>query len=541
MSLTADILKYLFRFMSSTSISRLAMTSKVNNYVISRALINHIDYANRLDSNYPNIARLLTEYRTFNNKSINTVVYKSLLCRISDLYNLKSDVVINVKEYELFDNTDPFKIGTEYFDYPELIIKLLRSSLYNELLEVCYFFHGMFGEYASKIKPTQCIRHAFVYNTNFFAKLISYGIIINQEWCDALAEWSYDNFEPLKRLLLKLESFGNYSESWSIALTIIRPSILIDWITQLLEGKPNLRAIKLYTYLSKFIEERRLTIYSNHLSTALNELKYRGNNSDVKTFIELLNHIVLEGSDFIVGPMFYPARLHNDTSVGALPVYRELEVFSGKKLMIERGLSDRQLIAILNYLRGTKELSPYTFDAYDLLYEIKTLDDRQYYDFLTDSIVDNDFSNLLRLLMDSRAKNYDPDENPLIEFARNEPELEAFKIMIRILTTNSPINDSFNIDKMINDLIKELLHNLNISRARKFLIVVIPLISDNELASEILTDSDYSNDYELIKILLENKKLKFNKKTIELAIWDAKERRDNRMTNLLKSYESINL
>lgn len=244
-------LNLILNYLTADDINNLSGTSRVNNYVIGIMLRKNSYYFERLEKYYPMSNNMLTSYLLNKKIRINHVIYRSLLCRMIDHYNLlhKSDLELKIysKEDVLKINDLPpnnlsyDKLGYNNMDYIKYFGLLNNyipgnkrnekgrknekntdnrhsdeihdtsdisdisdafgvsdiSGIYdNEILELCYFMQeSMNVIYPLSIKTVNsCYRDVFITNPSFFAKFISRVVLIGNVICLGLLRWSKNNY-----------------------------------------------------------------------------------------------------------------------------------------------------------------------------------------------------------------------------------------------------------------------------------------------------------------------------------------------------------
>ena len=451
--MNSDILSEILKYLSGDDVSSLSITCKISNVQMAMMFTDKF-FVRRLDFKFDEAQNQLQKW--FNdNKIINlTMIYriKSLLCRLLDINSRTSKESLRNGREPLFliisddllltrpDNGFPNK--EDINPYARIIITLINSRYFNELLELCYFFQNRYQSYIFANTLGGCFHDAFINHTPFFAKYLCYGVVMDTNICDWLADFSIKNQDPFKRLLIELERLGSYSHSFNISITITN-----------YERLSNKKYNKLFEFLLPFMIERRMILVDKS-----DEIINLGKESDYP-FSKLIKKIVRNDSHQRIAKGYniegipeysLPDIINKMTETWI--TYQQLEKVTGK-ISIRPNINIVDLHIASSYAKGIPygvgmsfDLADFfygirhSFDLCDLLLEIRNLTDEEYFFILEGSIGTFSIEVCQRLLLDSRAKSFVlPADLDLISY----PDMNDF---LQMITMNPP----FKIDALID-------------------------------------------------------------------------------------------
>ena len=559
-----DILRRIVCLLSAGDIVRLIQVSKLDNYVFSNLIKSNETSSARLGIHYPEAAKKLEGYINFKGERINLWKYRSLLCRIMDIYNLKNSgqlITIQVieprkeKSNEFIDHTpelsedllgevydedilirtpeiskdvknispksmsygeDVDMVGDNDFDYIQLlpILAISDQTNNNKIIEICQFMQSVTGKIPSATELIQsrstdiCLKRLFIEQPNFFAKYLCYCVVMTENICSTLLGWTYRDYRLIERLLLELEKIGSYDHSIRICLTILTAQGRISTVF------PELIAV--CKFLFEFLLERRISIDTNLLK-----------NETVKDPMlkELVQRITTEHYNTEGYPERYSKfkEYHLDDSYQL--IHYSIEQLSGKNIAIRIG-ADEDSEKIMSYIKSLsfKDFRKVNFSTCDLLFDVKKPNKQEYFDILT-NIISSSLNNglLTRLLLDNRAKLYKVHENIINnEDLINRVNSNRGKNFIRILAGS----DKPNFMPAINNTAGYIWNKLRktkdietISRLQSSLSRFVQFITNNNMASEILKQSIKDGDTLVVLNIISNKRVTFSDDISEEAYY----------------------
>jgi hypothetical protein len=497
--MNSDILSEILMYLSGDDISSLSSTSKISNIQILNILKDKL-FIKRIDFRFDEAQNQLEKW--FKNNKINdsTTVYrmKSLLCRILDiddrisnesLRNNKKPIYLIISDDLSLTRPDGgFPKREDINPYARIIITLVISGYFDELLQLCYLFQNRYMSYIEGQTLGGCFHDAFINHTAFFAKYLCYGVIMDMDICDWLAKFSIETQDPLKRLLLELERLGSYSHSFNISITIAS-----------YERLPDSQYNKLFEFLLPFMIERRMIMEdsSGKIISLSKDSKYPFNKLIKKIFTRSSLHgLTVKGYD-IQNVSQYSIPGIAGSVAQTWTKYQELERVTGK-VSIRPNLSIVGLRLALDYAKR----NPYAidtvfdparyfssnFDFCDLLLEIRNLNDEEYFSILEQSIEKFDIEVCQRLLLDSRAKSFILSAN--LKLSSTHPNTDEF---LQMITINPP----FNIDPIINDAAL-----IAVKSDVKNLPSLLKYIDLESVGSELVDQAIKGRNMESLKLLL---------------------------------------
>ena len=464
-----DILKLILIGLEADDIKSLSQASKLDNYMVSIAL-DHNFFSNRLRFLYPNEERNLINYHPFNNESINTEIHRSLLCRMIDIHD------------ERFD--DPFNNSTERLPSIYQLLDFSKQVSDLTLLNLCYYFQHndkRYIKYDDEPQLGKGLRNTFRCDASFFAKFICKSIITTDSIVLAIINWmgifkrSMINITSLKKLFEELQLIQAYDHLFRIAI-----SIASRFTGEQMESRGYQELI---TYVLGFLRDNRVVIYREIGRTDNRRILIHMFKNELKDhpLSELYCQVFINEDPYsnsmslisynqslnISSDIFSSSDISSlddssldtsssddyflvDTSLSDVPsgwsLYNQIEKIIKKKLTIRSGLSEEDMAVALDYSRTKNSniiILSGNFRLWDLLLEIHNPSDEDYYTLVTNSIINLEPEILQRLLLDQRAKNYNPDRfcGIFIYIGNSEDEIYSASnriiAILRILSTNS--------------------------------------------------------------------------------------------------------